>query len=154
MPDVVLPCLDEAAALPWVLSRMPAGYRPMVADNGSADGSADVARGGTAPGWSTYRAGVSAAPVTPDCWPPPTTSSSAFSTPTPVSTRLLFLPWFPLILGLAEPTYRAASGLGTATFLGSWLLVTGVAFALSAVSYALRLRRASAATATTASATP
>jgi glycosyltransferase involved in cell wall biosynthesis len=46
VPDVVLPCLDEAAALPWVLSRMPAGYRPMVADNGSADGSADVARGG------------------------------------------------------------------------------------------------------------
>ena len=43
MPDVVLPCLDEAAALPWVLSRMPAGYRPIVADNDSTDGSADVA---------------------------------------------------------------------------------------------------------------
>ena len=42
--DVVLPCLDEAAALPWVLSRMPAGYRAIVADNGSTDGSADVAR--------------------------------------------------------------------------------------------------------------
>ena len=44
MPDVVLPCLDEAAALPWVLARMPAGYRAIVADNGSTDGSADVAR--------------------------------------------------------------------------------------------------------------
>ena len=44
MPDVVLPCLDEAAALPWVLSRLPAGYRAVVADNGSTDGSADVAR--------------------------------------------------------------------------------------------------------------
>ena len=42
--DVVLPCLDEAAALPWVLGRMPPGYRPIVADNGSTDGSADVAR--------------------------------------------------------------------------------------------------------------
>jgi dTDP-L-rhamnose 4-epimerase len=41
--DVVLPCLDEAAALPWVLSRMPAGYRAIVADNGSADGSPEVA---------------------------------------------------------------------------------------------------------------
>jgi glycosyltransferase involved in cell wall biosynthesis len=41
--DVVLPCLNEADALPWVLSRMPYGYRPIVADNGSADGSADVA---------------------------------------------------------------------------------------------------------------
>ena len=44
MPDVVLPCLDEAAALPWVLDRMPPGYRAVVADNGSTDGSADVAR--------------------------------------------------------------------------------------------------------------
>jgi glycosyltransferase involved in cell wall biosynthesis len=44
MPDVVLPCLNEAAALPWVLSRLPAGYRAIVADNGSSDGSADVAR--------------------------------------------------------------------------------------------------------------
>lgn len=42
--DVVLPCLDEAAALPWVLSRMPEGYRPVVVDNGSVDGSPDVAR--------------------------------------------------------------------------------------------------------------
>jgi glycosyltransferase involved in cell wall biosynthesis len=41
--DVVLPCLNEAGALPWVLSRMPAGYRPVVADNGSTDGSAAIA---------------------------------------------------------------------------------------------------------------
>jgi glycosyltransferase involved in cell wall biosynthesis len=44
MPDVILPCLNEAPALPWVLARMPPGYRPIVADNGSSDGSADVAR--------------------------------------------------------------------------------------------------------------
>jgi glycosyltransferase involved in cell wall biosynthesis len=42
--DVVLPCLDEARALPWVLGRMPPGYRAIVCDNGSTDGSADVAR--------------------------------------------------------------------------------------------------------------
>lgn len=41
--DVVLPCLDEAAALPWVLSRIPDGYRAIVADNGSTDGSPEVA---------------------------------------------------------------------------------------------------------------
>ena len=41
--DVVLPCLNEAGALPWVLSRMPNGYRPIVADNGSTDGSAAIA---------------------------------------------------------------------------------------------------------------
>jgi glycosyltransferase involved in cell wall biosynthesis len=43
--DVVLPCLDEVEALPWVLSRMPDGYRPIVADNGSTDGSGEVASG-------------------------------------------------------------------------------------------------------------
>lgn len=42
--DVVLPCLNEAAALPWVLERMPAGYRPIVVDNGSTDDTAGVAR--------------------------------------------------------------------------------------------------------------
>ncbi|MFJ6669820.1 glycosyltransferase family 2 protein [Actinosynnema sp. NPDC091369] len=42
--DVVLPCLDEAAALPGVLRAMPVGYRPLVVDNGSRDGSPDVAR--------------------------------------------------------------------------------------------------------------
>jgi glycosyltransferase involved in cell wall biosynthesis len=44
VPDVILPVLNEAAALPWVLTRMPAGYRPIVVDNGSTDGSGDVAR--------------------------------------------------------------------------------------------------------------
>lgn len=42
--DVILPVLDEASALPWVLGRFPAGYRPIVVDNGSTDASAQVAR--------------------------------------------------------------------------------------------------------------
>ncbi len=41
--DVVLPCLNEEAALSWVLDRMPHGCRPIVVDNGSTDGSAGVA---------------------------------------------------------------------------------------------------------------
>lgn len=41
--DVVLPCLDEAAALPGVLAGLPAGYRAIVADNGSRDGSPEIA---------------------------------------------------------------------------------------------------------------
>lgn len=43
MIDVIFPCLDEAIALPWVLSRLPEGYRAIVADNGSTDGSAQIA---------------------------------------------------------------------------------------------------------------
>lgn len=42
--DVVLPCLNEAAALPAVLAAIPAGVRAIVVDNGSTDGSAEVAR--------------------------------------------------------------------------------------------------------------
>lgn len=44
VPDVVLPVLNEAQALPWVLERMPAGYRAVVVDNGSTDDSAQIAR--------------------------------------------------------------------------------------------------------------
>ena len=43
MPVVILPVLDEIAALPWVLSRMPINYQPLVVDNGSTDGSAECA---------------------------------------------------------------------------------------------------------------
>ncbi|MGH3310495.1 MAG: glycosyltransferase family 2 protein [Streptomyces sp.] len=42
--DLVLPCLNEAEALPWVLERVPAGWRAIVVDNGSSDGSAEIAR--------------------------------------------------------------------------------------------------------------
>ncbi|NEC82425.1 glycosyltransferase family 2 protein, partial [Streptomyces sp. SID7958] len=42
--DVVLPCLNEAEALPWVLERIPPGWRALVVDNGSTDGSPEVAR--------------------------------------------------------------------------------------------------------------
>ncbi|WP_306215743.1 glycosyltransferase family 2 protein [Actinoplanes sp. RD1] len=45
MVDVILPCLNEAPALPGLLARMPAGYAVTVVDNGSTDGTADVARG-------------------------------------------------------------------------------------------------------------
>jgi glycosyltransferase involved in cell wall biosynthesis len=44
MPDVVLPVLDEADALPSVLGGLPPGYHAIVVDNGSADGSGDIAR--------------------------------------------------------------------------------------------------------------
>lgn len=42
--DVVVPCRDEAAALPFVLSHVPADWRVIVVDNGSTDATADVAR--------------------------------------------------------------------------------------------------------------
>lgn len=42
--DVVLPVLDEAESIPGVLERLPTGFRPLVVDNGSTDGSALVAR--------------------------------------------------------------------------------------------------------------
>ena len=44
MPDVIVPVLNEAAAIAAVITAMPAGYRPLVVDNGSTDGSGDIAR--------------------------------------------------------------------------------------------------------------
>ena len=43
--DIVLPCLDEAGAIPWVMARIPPDARAIVVDNGSTDGSAAIARG-------------------------------------------------------------------------------------------------------------
>jgi glycosyltransferase involved in cell wall biosynthesis len=41
--DVVLPCLNEADALPWVIARLPAGCMPLVVDNGSTDATVEIA---------------------------------------------------------------------------------------------------------------
>lgn len=41
--DVIFPCLNEEGALPWILGRLPEGYRAIVVDNGSTDRSAEVA---------------------------------------------------------------------------------------------------------------
>lgn len=44
MIEVILPVLDEAEAIPAVLGAMPLGFEALVVDNGSRDGSAQVAR--------------------------------------------------------------------------------------------------------------
>ena len=41
--EVVLPVLNERDAIPWILERMPASIHPVVVDNGSTDGSGDLA---------------------------------------------------------------------------------------------------------------
>jgi len=43
MPEVILPVLDEAAAIPGVLAGLPRGYLAIVVDNGSSDGSGELA---------------------------------------------------------------------------------------------------------------
>ncbi len=43
MPDVVIPVLDEADAVGGVVEAMPVGYRAIVVDNGSTDGSGAIA---------------------------------------------------------------------------------------------------------------
>ena len=44
MPDVIIPVLNEAAAIGRLVAAMPDSYRPVVVDNGSTDGSGAIAR--------------------------------------------------------------------------------------------------------------
>lgn len=57
-------------------------------------------------------------------------------------SALLLLMFFPLVFGLGERTYRAATGLDTGPYLGRWLLVTAALFASSGLLYLWRLWRA------------
>ncbi len=59
--DVILPCLDESGSLPGVLSALPPGCRAIVVDNGSTDGSAEVAAAAGAKVVSEPRRGYGAA---------------------------------------------------------------------------------------------
>ncbi len=42
--SVIIPCRNEAGSLPDLLARIPAGMEPLVVDNGSDDGTGQVAR--------------------------------------------------------------------------------------------------------------
>jgi hypothetical protein len=55
---------------------------------------------------------------------------------------LLLLVWFPLILRLPSP-YHASTTLSADPYVWHWLAVTGALFLVSAVAFALRLRRQS-----------
>ncbi len=59
--DVVIPCRDEAPALPDLLGRFPAAFHPIVVDNGSKDATAEVARALGATVVAEPRAGYGAA---------------------------------------------------------------------------------------------
>lgn len=60
-PLIVLPCLDEADALPATLAALPPGWPVLVVDNGSTDATAEVARAHGADVVSEPRRGYGAA---------------------------------------------------------------------------------------------
>jgi hypothetical protein len=62
-------------------------------------------------------------------------------------SALLLLVWFPLILRL-HTRYQASTTLSPSPFLWHWLAVTGALFLLSAAAFAVRLRTAPRAVAT------
>ena len=54
---------------------------------------------------------------------------------------VMFLTLFPLIIGRAKPNYVRLTGEQPPDWLGRWLLVTAVVFGISALAYAVRVRR-------------
>lgn len=59
-----------------------------------------------------------------------------------VLAGLLFIVWFPLILGLGAETFRAATGLDNDVYLSRWLAITAGLYLASAAVYAMRYARA------------
>ena len=57
---------------------------------------------------------------------------------------LMLLVWFPLVLGLSDPTFRSNTGLATDGYLARWLLLSGALFAVSGLLYLARRARARA----------
>jgi hypothetical protein len=57
---------------------------------------------------------------------------------------LLFVVWFPTLLGLSDATFGRVAGFTREDALGSWLALTAALFALSALVWLLRGRRAGA----------
>ncbi len=112
--DVILPTLDEVEALPWVLGRLPAGYRAIVVDNGSTDGSGDVAGALGATVVAEARRGFGAAcaaglaeataPVVAFC----DADASLDPRDLPAVAGLVVAGRADLVLGARRPTVRAA----------------------------------------------
>lgn len=59
--ELVIPCRDEAGALPALLARVPEEFAVIVVDNGSSDATADVARAMGARVVTEHKAGYGAA---------------------------------------------------------------------------------------------
>lgn len=55
-------------------------------------------------------------------------------------SAVLLLLSFPLVFQIDEPRYRITTGLDLDRYLGNWLLITGVMFAVSGLLLALKLR--------------
>lgn len=114
MIDVVLPALNEAAALPPLLAAFPAGYRAIVVDNGSTDGTADVARSHRAivvdeprPGYgSAVHSGVEAA--TSDVVAVMDADGSLDPAELPAMVALVVEGRADLVMGRRRPTSAAA----------------------------------------------
>jgi hypothetical protein len=56
-----------------------------------------------------------------------------------LASGLLLLVWFPLVGGRAERTFMRSTGLGNEVYLGRWLVLSAVLFAVSALVFCLRM---------------
>jgi len=58
-----------------------------------------------------------------------------------IISAICLVTFFPLILGLSADRYEASTGLDPGVFLGRWLGICAFVFTVSAILYALKLRR-------------
>jgi hypothetical protein len=90
------------------------------------------------PQWRRAPAGP-AAPDRPGA-PPPRANRAYVRVPALLSVLLLIV-FAPLIFSADRPEFEATTGIVAPDYLARWLLATAAMFVVSAVSYALSLRR-------------
>jgi len=103
VPDVIIPVLNEAATIAALVTAMPPGYRAVVVDNGSTDGSGDLARGAGATVVDEPVPGFGSA-----CWAGLVADGSLDPADLPAVARRVLAGHADLVLGARRPTSASA----------------------------------------------
>jgi hypothetical protein len=129
----MMACLCFAGYLVWTILPAPQSIRILIWVGGAAVAHDLVL-------WPVYTVIDRAARAGARRRVPPVPWINHVRVPVVLSAVTLVISW-PLVTRHSEAAYHAASGLSEHPYLGRWLLLSGLAFAVSLLIYAVRILR-------------